>query len=142
MDNAPGTADGPELIQGSQPIRGPEQIRHDIDDIRARLGVTAEAIRYKTDLPQRAKDGLNKAIDHAIAEMGPALDAGARQARRGWQEGSVLGRDGAARAREGAVAARRKGEGLLPPDRRLPALYFAGVAALALAVAVVLGKRR
>ena len=142
MDNAPETADGPALIQGSEPIRGPEQIRHDIDDIRARLGVTAEAIRYKTDLPQRAQDGLNQAIDRALAEIRPGLDAGARQARRGWQEGSALGRNGAARAREGAVTARRKGEELLPPDRRLPALYVAGVAAFVIAVAVVLGKRR
>lgn len=66
MDNAPETADGPELIQGSEPTRGPE----------------------RADPPRHRQ---RQAIDDAIAEMEPALNGGARQARRGWQEASKRG---------------------------------------------------
>ena len=41
----------------------PDQIRHDIEDTRARMGDTAEALGHKADVPGRAREAISDKVD-------------------------------------------------------------------------------
>jgi ElaB/YqjD/DUF883 family membrane-anchored ribosome-binding protein len=42
----------------------PDQIRQDIEDTRAEMSETVEAIGYKADVPSRAKDKVSETVDN------------------------------------------------------------------------------
>jgi Protein of unknown function (DUF3618) len=42
----------------------PDQIRQDIEDTRAEMSQTVEAIGYKADVPSRAKDKVSETVDN------------------------------------------------------------------------------
>ena len=41
----------------------PDQIRNDIEDTRARMGDTAEALGHKADVPGRAREAISDKVD-------------------------------------------------------------------------------
>src|SRR5215210_3497906 len=41
----------------------PDQIRNDIEDTRARMGDTAEALGHKADVPGRAREAISGKVD-------------------------------------------------------------------------------
>src|SRR6188508_2284200 len=71
----------------------PSQIRNDIEDTRARMGDTAEALGHKADVPGRAREAVSDKVDtvkskfsgakDSVSEAGPSgedVKQGARQA--------------------------------------------------------------
>jgi ElaB/YqjD/DUF883 family membrane-anchored ribosome-binding protein len=51
----------------------PSQIRNDIEETRARMGDTAEALGHKADVPGRAREAISDKVDSAagIAKENP-----------------------------------------------------------------------
>jgi len=64
----------------------PDQIRHDIEDTRARMGDTAEALGHKADVPGRAREAISDKVDSVKSTFSGAtpnsgdVKQGARQA--------------------------------------------------------------
>ena len=44
--------------------QNPDQIRQDIEDTRAEMSETVEAVGYKADVPSRAKDKVSETVDN------------------------------------------------------------------------------
>ena len=60
----------------------PSQIRHDIEDTRAEMGETVEALGYKADVPSRARDRVD-AMKSKVTGKAPGtgdMKQGAKQA--------------------------------------------------------------
>ena len=53
----------------------PGEIREEIEDTRARMGETVEAIGYKTDVKSRASDKVSGTIESVKSKVGGANDA-------------------------------------------------------------------
>jgi ElaB/YqjD/DUF883 family membrane-anchored ribosome-binding protein len=47
----------------------PDAIRQDIDDTRAEMSETVEAVGYKADVPSRAKDKVSETVDNVKAKV-------------------------------------------------------------------------
>ena len=54
--------------------KDPDQIRNDIEDTRARLGDTVEAIGYKADIPSRTRDAVNDRVDAVKSAVSGGVD--------------------------------------------------------------------
>jgi hypothetical protein len=52
------------------------QIRRDIEDTRARMGETVEALEYKVDVPSRLRDNINDRIDTVKGTVREAMSTG------------------------------------------------------------------
>jgi ElaB/YqjD/DUF883 family membrane-anchored ribosome-binding protein len=50
----------------------PDQIRHEIEDTRERMGETADALAYKADVKSRAKDNVSGKVDSVKERLGLA----------------------------------------------------------------------
>ena len=53
----------------------PDEIREDIEDTRARMGDTVEAIGYKADVPSRMKESLDEKKDSLLGSITGRADA-------------------------------------------------------------------
>jgi hypothetical protein len=53
----------------------PGQIREEIEDTRARMGETVDALGYKTDVKSRAQDKVSGTIDSLKSKVGGANEA-------------------------------------------------------------------
>ncbi len=53
----------------------PGEIREEIEDTRARMGETVEAIGYKTDVKTRAKDSVSEKKDAVVGSLSSGKDA-------------------------------------------------------------------
>jgi hypothetical protein len=53
----------------------PEAIKRDIDETRARMGETVEALAYKTDVPARAKDAVNDRVEGIRGAIAGVVDS-------------------------------------------------------------------
>jgi ElaB/YqjD/DUF883 family membrane-anchored ribosome-binding protein len=54
----------------------PDQIRNDIEDTRARMGDTAEALGHKADVPGRAREALAGKVDSVKSTFSGATPSG------------------------------------------------------------------
>jgi hypothetical protein len=52
----------------------PGQIRNDIEDTRARMGDTAEALGHKADVPGRAREAISDRVESAQRAAGMARE--------------------------------------------------------------------
>jgi Protein of unknown function (DUF3618) len=65
-----------------------DELRHDIEDARERMGQTAGALGYKTDVPARARDRVDAVKDritgagHRVADAAPGTGGARDGARR------------------------------------------------------------
>ena len=79
----------------------PRAIRAEIEQTRARMGDTAEALAYKADVPARMKDAVNDRIETVRGTVNDVVDSVRSTATQG---GAVLGSAlGAARRRASSV---------------------------------------
>ena len=53
----------------------PDEIREDIEDTRARMGDTVEAIGYKADVPSRMKESVDEKKDSLLGSISGGADA-------------------------------------------------------------------
>jgi hypothetical protein len=53
----------------------PSEIRHEIEETRARLGDTVEALAYEADVRARVKDAVNERIGSAKSKIGDAVES-------------------------------------------------------------------
>jgi hypothetical protein len=53
----------------------PEAIKRDMDETRARMGETVEALAYKTDVPARAKDAVNDRVEGIKGAISGVVDS-------------------------------------------------------------------
>src|SRR4029453_11053929 len=52
-------------VEGGRPVgQNPGQIRQDIEETRAEMSETVEAVGYKADVPSRAKDKVSETVDN------------------------------------------------------------------------------
>jgi Protein of unknown function (DUF3618) len=61
------------------PERSPEEIRRDIDQTRAELGDTVEALAHKTDVKAQARERIDSIKHKAKANTPDSASGGARQ---------------------------------------------------------------
>jgi ElaB/YqjD/DUF883 family membrane-anchored ribosome-binding protein len=54
----------------------PDQIRNDIEDTRARMGDTAEALGHKADVPGRAREAISEKVDSVKSTFSGATPSG------------------------------------------------------------------
>ena len=54
----------------------PDQIRNDIEDTRARMGDTAEALGHKADVPGRAREAISDKVDSVKSTFTGATPSG------------------------------------------------------------------
>jgi len=107
----------------------PQRLRNEIEETRADLGETVQALAAKTDVKARAKNAVGDATDQAKDKLAAARDRAAQAA------GAV--------AETAASAKDQLAQGQVPPQMRrpLPWAALAGVAVL-IGVVVVLVRRR
>jgi len=55
--------------------KDPSEIRREIEETRARLGDTVEALSYKADVPARMKDAVNERVDTVRGTLGDVVDS-------------------------------------------------------------------
>ena len=53
----------------------PDQIRHEIEETRGRMGETAEALAYKADVKSRAKESIADKKDAVVGAIGGGKDS-------------------------------------------------------------------
>ena len=53
----------------------PDQIRNDIEETRARMGDTAEALGHKADVPGRAREAISDKVDSVKSTFSGAKDS-------------------------------------------------------------------
>ena len=53
----------------------PGQIRNDIEETRARMGDTAEALGHKADVPGRAREAISDKVDSVKSTFSGAKDS-------------------------------------------------------------------
>ena len=61
--------------------KDPSEIRQDIEETRAQLGETAEAIGHKVDVPARAKEAVSERVSTPATVLPGATSIRARSAR-------------------------------------------------------------
>src|SRR5438045_6449275 len=83
------TGTGNRKREGGRAVgQDPSEIREEIEQTRARMGDTVEAIGYKTDVKSRAKDSVNEKIGGVreritgVKQATPSGDAGTQGAQR------------------------------------------------------------
>jgi ElaB/YqjD/DUF883 family membrane-anchored ribosome-binding protein len=54
----------------------PDQIRNDIEETRARMGDTAEALGHKADVPGRAREAISDKVDTVKSKFSGATPSG------------------------------------------------------------------
>jgi ElaB/YqjD/DUF883 family membrane-anchored ribosome-binding protein len=54
----------------------PDQIRNDIEETRARMGDTAEALGHKADVPGRAREAISDKVDSVKSTFSGATPSG------------------------------------------------------------------
>jgi ElaB/YqjD/DUF883 family membrane-anchored ribosome-binding protein len=70
----------------------PGQIRQQVEETRAQMGDTVDALAYKADVKERAKDSLTEKKDRAVESIGQTTDQvkdGARRAGGVAQENPI-----------------------------------------------------
>ena len=71
-----------------------DAIRNDIEDTRARLGDTVEAIGYKADIPNRARDAVNDRVDAARSAVSAGVETVKSAVSDGMSKMSAAASDG------------------------------------------------
>src|SRR5918992_219549 len=61
----------------------PGQIRHDIEETRARMGDTAEALGHKADVPGRAREAISDRVESVKSTFSGAKDSVSESAPSG-----------------------------------------------------------
>jgi hypothetical protein len=75
-----GTREGRPAVEPAQPPdETPESIRHDIEQTRADLGDTVEALAHKTDVKAQARERIDSIKEKARAATPDSAADGARQ---------------------------------------------------------------
>jgi len=118
-----------DIMSDSDSPTDPRRLRSEIDETRAELGETVQALAARTDVKARARHAVGGATDQAKQKLAAASDRAAQAA------GVVAGKAASAKDQ----LARRQ----VPPRMRrpLPWAALAGAAA-AIGLVVVLIRRR
>jgi hypothetical protein len=107
----------------------PQQLRNEIEETRAELGETVQALAAKTDVQARAKRAVGDAAEQAKQKLTSATDRAAQAA------GAV--------AQTAASAKDQLAQGQVPPQMRRPLPWAAfGGAAVLVGLVVFLVRRR
>jgi Protein of unknown function (DUF3618) len=83
--------------------QSPSQIRQDIEETRARMGDTVEALSYRTDVKTRAKDAVSDRVDTVKEKFGAATPDGA-DVKRGARRAAGIAQENPIGLALGAVA--------------------------------------
>ena len=95
----------------------PEDIRNEIEETRARMGDTVEALGYKTDVKSRTKDSISSAKESVVGRVAGVKDSimGTASSTRDSVSGSMPSMDTESikgKARKGASVAQQNPLGL------------------------------
>ncbi|BCY10073.1 DUF3618 domain-containing protein [Actinoplanes sp. L3-i22] len=112
----------------------PEQLRDEIQQTRADLGDTVEALAAKTDVTGRAKHALAEKTDQARDRLSTAAGSAAETAKAAAETAKAAA--GSAKAQ---IAEARTNPAV---RRKLPPVALAAGAATAVAVLAVIARRR
>lgn len=96
----------------------PSKIRDEIEQTRAEMGDTVEAVVHRADVKERAKESLSERLDSAKGKVAGTASSVEGKAKRGAQRISSIGRDnplGLALAGVGLGLL----AGLVPPPSRI-----------------------
>ena len=70
----------------------PSQIRNDIEETRARMGDTAEALGHKADVPGRAREAVSDKVETVKSKLSGSTPSGADVKQGAPQAVSTKGR--------------------------------------------------
>ena len=81
----------------------PDQIRNDIEDTRARMGDTAEALGHKADVPGRAREAISGKVDSVKSTFTGATPSGG-DVKQGAQQAVGMAKENPLGLAIGAIA--------------------------------------